>query len=134
MIRQGWTVRDPQTYAVIGAATQVHRLLGHGFLAPVYQEALALEFGVAGIAFVREAALPVFYRGLILPVVYRADFLCFERVIVELKALTALSSNESARIINELNASHLTIGLLPNFGAPKLEYRQIVLTPKNKEV
>jgi len=79
--------RDPESYAVIGAAMAVHRGLGYGFLEAVYRDALAVELRVQGIPHVREAALPVFYRGETLGAAYRADFICFDSIIVEIKAL-----------------------------------------------
>jgi len=77
--------RDPRTYAIIGAAIEVHQQLGHGFLEPVYQEAMAIELGLIAIPFQKEVELPVVYKAQKLKTFYKADFLCFESVIVELK-------------------------------------------------
>jgi len=118
--------RDAQTFAVIGAAMAVHTELGHGFLEPVYQEALAWEFQPRGIEFEREAALPIHYRNVTLSTVYRSDFICFGEVIVELKALNKLSGTEEAQVINYLKAAKLQKALLINFGAPSLEYKRLI--------
>jgi GxxExxY protein len=118
--------KDPQTYAVIGAAMDVHKHLGHGFLEAVYQEALSLEFAARGIPFQREVSLPVKYKGHILKCSYRADFICFETVILELKALAQLTGADNAQTINALKATGLERALLINFGAPSLEYKRLV--------
>ena len=123
-------VRDPQTYAIIGAAMEVHRVLGCGFLEPVYQEALAREFLLRGIAFRREVELPVTYKGELLCVKYKPDFICYDSVIVELKALDKVGGREKAQVINYLKATGMERGLLMNFGTSRLEYERLILTAK----
>jgi len=109
-------MKDPQTHTIIGAAMEVHRQLGPGFLEAVYQEALALEFTARSIAFVPEVELPVFYKGQRLACSYRADFVCYDSVIAELKALQSLTGIEKAQVLNYLKATRLERGLLLNFG------------------
>jgi GxxExxY protein len=123
--------RDTQSFSVIGAAMAVHRELGHGFLEPVYQEALAWEFRQQRISFEREAVLPIHYRGVTLTATYRADFICFGELIVELKALSRLSGIEEAQTINYLKAAKLHKALLINFGAPSLEHKRLIFNPRS---
>lgn len=118
--------RDPETYAIIGAAMEVHRQLGHGFLEAVYQEALTIEMTKRNIPFEREVAVPVEYKGQRLQCSYRADFICFDKVVVELKAINQLTGADEAQLINELKATSLHRGLLLNFGMPSLVYKRLV--------
>ncbi len=119
--------RDEQTYEIIGAAMEVHRQLGHGFLEAVYQEALSMEFVARGVPFQREVELPVFYKSQPLRCGYRADFICYETVLVELKALARLSTIEEAQVLYYLKATGLHRALLINFGAASLEHKRLVL-------
>jgi GxxExxY protein len=118
--------RDPQTYAIIGAAMEIHRQLGHGFLEAVYQHAAIIEFPLRAIAFEREVALPIKYKNVLLPIQYRADFVCFSQIVVEFKALSKLSSVEEAQLLNYLKATGMQRGLLINFGAPSLQCKRLV--------
>lgn len=121
--------KDAETFAIIGAAMEVHRVLGRGFLELVYQTALALEFQERGIPFKAEVALPIRYKGKLLTCAYRADFVCFENIIVETKAIAKLTSADDAQLLNELKATRLHRGLLLNFGSASLEQRRLVSGP-----
>lgn len=124
-------INDPKTYEIIGAALEVHKALGHGFLEAIYQEALAIEFNVRKIPFQKELELPVYYKHILLSTAYRADFVCFDGIIVELKALSQLSGKEESQVINYLKATGLGTGLLLNFGAKSLESKRFILDQKN---
>lgn len=117
--------QDPRTHAIIGAAMEVHNHLGHGFLEAVYREAMATELSMRGIPFRREVELPVHYKGTPLRCTYRSDFLCYDDVIVETKALAALGGIEQAQVINYLKATGIRLGLLLNFGARRLEVKRV---------
>ena len=117
-----------EVYAIIGAAMEVHQQLGHGFLEAVYQEANAVEYTARSIPFEREVLLVVKYKGIALNCHYKADFICYGEVLVELKALDRLTTREEAQVINYLKATGLSRALLLNFGASSLEYKRLVFT------
>ncbi len=118
---------DNESYAVIGAAMKVHSELGCGFLEAVYQEALEIEFKNKKIPYIREQKLPIYYNGQELKTYYQADFVCYDNIIVELKAIKALSEIEKAQVFNYLKASKLKKALLINFGESHLVFKRFVL-------
>ena len=115
-----------ETFDIIGAAMEVHKILGCGFLEAVYQEALELEFQYRKIPYQREAKLNIYYKEQLLKKHYEADFICYDKVIVELKALSALTSEHEAQLLNYLKSTKLKVGLLINFGRESLEYKRMV--------
>ena len=117
--------RDERSYAIIGAAMEVHRQLGPGYLASIYRQALAIEFSAGGIGFVQELPLPVIYKGHDLGT-FRADFLCHGTMIVEIKATSSFSRADESQIMHYLTSSATKIGLLINFGSASLEYRRMI--------
>lgn len=116
-----------EVYAIIGAAIEVHKEMGPGFLEPVYQECLELEFASREIEFEPQRPLPIYYKSRKLKKEYVADFLCMGKIIVEIKALDILSGHETAQVINYLKATGLRVGVLINFGSHgKLEWKRFV--------
>ncbi|MBS2212135.1 GxxExxY protein [Carboxylicivirga mesophila] len=105
---------------------KVHRELGCGFLEQVYQEALEVELSKQGIPFEREAPLSITYDGVILNKQYFADFTCYDKIIVELKAVKELDNIHEAQVFNYLKATGYRLGLLINFGETSLEYKRII--------
>lgn len=107
----------------------VHSELGPGFLESVYQEALAIELTRRGIPYIREKSLPIEYAGVRLITHFQADFICYDDVVVELKALAGIDSSHHAIVLNYLKATSHQRALLVNFGEPRLAYKRFVLTP-----
>lgn len=122
----GHTEGDSETYSVIGAAMAVHSELGSGFLELDYREALCRELGIRRVPHRKEVPLPVHFKGEPLGVSFRVDLLCFDGLIVELKAQPAIGRPEIAQTVNYLKASQLRKALLINFGSARLEYRRLV--------
>lgn len=117
-----------EAYALVGAAMEVHSCLGPGFLEAVYGDAFAMELTARGIPFEREVSIDILYKGRILPHRYQADFVAYDGIIVELKAIRALGDIEKAQTINYLKATRQPLALLVNFGSPKLEWIRLANT------
>ena len=124
--------RDPRTYAIIGACMEVHRLLGPGFLEAVYQEALEIEFDERRIPHVPQKRIEISYKGRVLNKEYIADFLCYDQIVIEIKAIKAIAGIEEAQILNYLKATNLPLGMIVNFGAPQLEWKRYANTKRNR--
>lgn len=105
---------------------EVHKTLGPGFLEPVYQEALEYEFGLREIHYAAQASIAITYKEKILTKLYVADFVLYDQIILEIKALTALDSTHISQVLNYLKATGFSLGLLVNFGAKSLEWKRIV--------
>ena len=121
-------VLSDYSYALNGAAFRVYNELGPGFLEAVYQEAMEIELKRRGIPFEREKELKIFYDGIELKQTYKADFVCYGEVIVELKAVSKLDDAHRSQVFNYLRATNSKLGLLYNFGFPdELERVRIVL-------
>src|SRR5690606_8211194 len=119
--------RDSQTYAITGAAMEVHKETGAGLAEPIYQECFAVELGLRGPPVKRAVPFEVTYKGHKIEKKYFADLVCYDSVSVECKALEALDKAHFQQVMNYLRVSGLQRGLLFNFGAPQLEYKRIVL-------
>jgi len=121
-------VYKEESYKIVGAAFKVYNTLGAGFLEAVYQEALEIELQRQGIPYEREKELKIMYDGVELKQTYKADFVCYGKIIVELKAVSALDDAHRAQVYNYLHATGLKMGLLLNFGnAEELEKQRIVM-------
>jgi GxxExxY protein len=119
-----------ESYQIIGAAMEVHRELGCGFVEPIYQEALEKEFILRKIPYEREKELTVNYKGDILTKTFRADFICYNKIILELKAVKEFSDEHYAQIYNYLRASRMDLGLLINFGTASIEFQRVPASTK----
>ena len=116
-----------EIYNITGAAMDVQNELGTGFLEPVYQEALAIEMKARGIPFEREKELTIEYKGITLNKKYYADFVCYDDIIVELKAVDAIKDEHVAQVLNYLHASQKKLGYIISFGVKPLQRKRVVL-------
>jgi GxxExxY protein len=115
-----------ECYDIIGACMEVHRELGPGFLEPVYQEALEIEFGIQDIPNEREKFLEIFYKKRRLEKEYVADFICFDEIIIELKAVEEIIPKHISQVLNYLKATGFKLGLLINFAGESLTWKRII--------
>jgi len=115
-----------ETYDIIGVAMEVHNELGPGFLEAVYQEAFEIELKRQEVPYIREKILNIYYKNEKLTKEYKADFFCFNKIIVELKALNSLNGDHEAQLLNYITATKTKIGLLINFGSNSLEYKRMI--------
>jgi GxxExxY protein len=116
-----------ECFNIVGACMAVHNELGSAFLEPVYQEALAIEFGKRKIPYTKEHRLEIFYKDAKLDKKYYADFLCYSQIVVELKACSGLNDQHTAQALNYLSALKLDLALLVNFGTPRLQWKRVIL-------
>ena len=122
-----------ESYLIVGACFEVYNEKGSGFLEAVYQECLEMELGLQSIPFQAQKGLSLDYKGEPLRQVYKPDFICFDKIIVELKAVSKLTDEHRAQVHNYIKATKLQLGLLVNFGHyPRLEYERIVRSEKLK--
>jgi GxxExxY protein len=115
-----------ESYAIVGACMKVHRTLGPGFLEAVYEEVLEKEFIIQNIPYKRQVQLDLYYEGVQLKKHYRADFVCYDRIVVELKAVAHMPSVLYAQLKNYLKCTNMELGMLINFGTPSLTYKRIL--------
>jgi len=117
-----------EAYKIIGAAMEVHTVLGPGFLEAVYHEALCIEFDLKKIPYIHEEPLTIKYKGVELKKKYVPDFYCYNGIIVEIKAASSLTSVDVSQALNYLKATGCTLALLINFGGESLEHKRVVLS------
>ena len=116
-----------ESYKIVGACFEVYWEKGCGFLEPVYQECLEIELRSQGIPFLAQRPLALNYKGVALRSVYQPDFICYDKIVLEIKAIKEVTDEHRAQVLNYLKATGLTLGLLVNFGHyPKAEIERIV--------
>lgn len=121
-------VYKQESYDIIGACYEVYKEMGSGYLEAVYQECLGIELNKKAIPFTEQPLLTLQYKDVTLKQTYKPDFICYNKIIVEIKAVKELSKEAHMQVFNYLHATKLKLGFLVNFGHfPKLEYKRIVL-------
>jgi GxxExxY protein len=127
-VGNGGLILKDEVYQIVGAAMEVSNQLGCGFLEAVYQEALEIEFAERGIPFTPQMRIRISYKGRLLSKEYVADFVCYDQILVEIKAMKAITGVEEAQLLNYLKATGLPLGLIVNFGARQLEWKRYANT------
>lgn len=128
MARKMEIIYKDEAYAIQGACFEVYKTLGSGFLEAVYQEALAQEFRLQNIPFEEQCELKLQYKNIPLHQTYKPDFICFDKIIVEIKAVSTLAPEHEAQLLNYLKITNMRLGLLVNFGHyPKVEIKRFAL-------
>jgi len=127
LLEQKELIYKDEAYKIVGACMSVHRELGCGFLEAVYAEALEEEFKNQKVPYKREVPITIKYKGKVLRKSYIADFICYNKIIIELKAINHLESVHESQVLNYLKATAYKLGLLVNFGEQSLKYKRIIL-------
>ncbi|MDO9256775.1 MAG: GxxExxY protein [Bacteroidales bacterium] len=117
-----------ETYKIIGLAIEVHKTLGKGFLEIIYKDALELELKWAEVPYTREKSFMINYKGTLLKRLYNADFVVYDKIIVEIKSQTEIIDANYKQTINYLAVSNLSVGLILNFGKESLSFHRVILT------
>lgn len=115
-----------EVYKIVGAAMEVHSHLGPGFFEAVYQEAFEMELNFRSIPYLREEPLDIYYKGVKLKKKYVPDFICYDSIVVEMKAVSDLLDLHQAQLLNYLKASKMRVGVLINFGETSLVYKRMI--------
>ena len=123
---------EDETYKIRGAIFEVYKEIGAGFLEAVYQECLEKEFKLQGIPFRSQEQIQLTYKGETLKQTYNPDFICFNKIIVEIKAVKEIGNEHQAQVINYLKATYMELGLLVNFGSyPKAQVKRLINIDEN---
>jgi len=133
MTNQSHLIYKEEVYQIIGAAIEVHNKLGCGFLEPVYQEAFSIELNERRVPVKPQVGLTIEYKGYQLEKLYIADFVMFDKIIVEIKAIDNITKREEAQLLNYLKATGYELGLLINFGTQSLQWKRMANTKNHKQ-
>ncbi len=120
-------IHKDESYQIVGACMEVHKILGRGFLEIVYKDALEYEFKLRNIPFEREKSFKIRYKDITLPRTYIADFVVFDKIILEAKCQSGILDEHYKQVINYLAVSKCKLGIIINFSNDSLEYKRVVL-------